>query len=97
LRGFGEIGFYTDDFKPYYVCDLAGANPSYWHNGRWKKRLYRTYVWLKDHGFSTFHFDGHIPMPYNKHDFLTVFGKLDYGRKPGFCINTMYFNQVEEQ
>lgn len=89
--------YYSDDIKNSVDLDLSWEEYEKVHNN-WKRRLRRTYEYLKEQNLSTFNYETHIPVRYNKHLFQDIINKSigwdeDRGGY-GYTINTLYFNQI---
>jgi len=82
------------DVRPYWAGRLDRKPREFWGDGQWKKRLRRTYGLLLMREQTTYHYDSHCPMPYNKWQFFKVMNSVDYRAGRGFCINTLYFNSI---
>lgn len=85
-----------DDFKPRYLGDLGNIriNPK---SNNWKKRLIRTRDLLKNTGKTTYHYDSHYPMIYNKESFIEIMRKYPPVNSGGYTINTLYFNSILDE
>jgi len=85
-----------EDFEPKYITNLVGDNFSFKNANRWKKRLERTKNLLQEGGFTTFHYESHYPMLYNRASFEDIFMNLELTNTEGVTINTFYFNNYLE-
>jgi hypothetical protein len=85
-----DCGF--EEFRPYYVDDLAKRN---WPEkpAGWQKRLHHTMAYLKTRDFPTFDFDGHVPYPMRKSRVAELLHH-PYAHGDGLTIFTLYFNAV---
>lgn len=85
-----------DDFRPKYIGDLSKVtiNPK---SNNWKKRLIRTRELLKSNGKTTYHYDSHYPMIYNKDSFVEIMKKYPPVNMCGYTINTLYFNSILDE
>ena len=82
------------DLKAYHLGPLDEKRGGFWGFGKWKRRLRRTYGLLLHEGLPTLHYDSHIPMLYQRERFVQVMSRWPYREGLGYCINTLYFNQV---
>jgi len=82
------------DVKPFYVSDLAKVRESWWGKGRWKRRMKRTYELLASRQRSTYHYDSHVLVPFNKYKFVWVMTGCNFEEGIGYTINTVYFNSL---
>lgn len=85
-----------DDFRPKYLGDLSTIH---WNSAanNWKKRLKHTYEVLKKEGKTTFHYDSHYPMIYNRDSFKEIMKKYPSDNRNGYTINTLYFNNILDE
>lgn len=82
---------------------LAPFDSNLYHNGEylpsattdgWYKRLNNT---AKLFSKPFYNFDLHIPTIYQGDLFRKVMFSVPYGIKPGYCINSLYFNSIDIQ
>jgi hypothetical protein len=96
--------FINDDhifMKPINIEDI----PSY-HKGNiynailsednlWHRRLIRTADVLSKNGYTTYHYDCHVPMVFNKRHFIDAMSIYDYSSDIGYTIKSLYGNMVQ--
>jgi hypothetical protein len=80
------------EIKPYHKGDLQSFTKEFFELNFWRGRLFRTKNILLQKGFSTFHFDCHIPMVINKHKFPQVISQFDFERNIGYTMKSLYGN-----
>jgi hypothetical protein len=85
----------VDDFRPKYLGDLSRVNINPKNN--WKRRLKNTYELLQREGKTTYHYESHYPMIYNKETFVEIMNKYPSDNKHGYTINTLYFNNILDE
>lgn len=84
---------YSKDIKPLYKFDLNEYD--FIKVNRWRNRLKNTYEILKKEGKTTFNYDSHIPVVYNKEKFESIFTKYNWFQEgEGYTINSIYFNNI---
>lgn len=76
----------------YHKGDMATFDAAYFEKNFWRGKLYRTFNLLKKKGFSTWHFDGHVPIIMNKKLFPEIMSKFDYAKDIGYCMKSLYAN-----
>ena len=82
------------DIKPLHKGDLNGAEFVQLNN--WGRRVKNTFELLFHHDLSTFFYETHIPVIYDKSEFIKIMGKQNWAiEKGGYTINTLYFNQLK--
>ena len=64
-------------------------------NGKWYKRLDNTMKLIGNKDF--YNYDTHMPVVINNRKFIKVAVSVPYGEGIGCCINSMYFNFLEEK
>lgn len=80
-----------EDFYPKYMTDLEGKILP--PNNSWFRRLGSTRDMLKIKGKTTFHYESHYPMIYNKESFInTMKDHIE-----DCTINTYYFNTILDE
>lgn len=82
------------ELKAYHIGRLEDKPADFWGGGRWKRRLRRTYGLLLHEEKTTFHYDSHVPMVYERESFESVMTSWPYQQGIGYCINTLYFNML---
>lgn len=95
-----DFVFWNDDFMVLQPTDLT--NYPFYHKGSLEnatdsKSMYRhtmrhTLEYLKESGKTTFNYDTHCPIIYNKQKFLTTFEEIDFNIPFGYGIKSMYAN-----
>lgn len=97
--------FINDDhlvLKPIQVADVPALHKGnmqeykedYWKLNYWRGRLKRTMEVLAEKGYSTFHFDCHTPILFNKKKFKEVVSKFNYQEGKGLTMKSLYGNVV---
>ena len=81
------------DCRAWHVGNMARYGMGFWQ-GQWKQRLLNTFNWLRAHGCTTYHHDGHVPMPIHRDSFLANCTNMPYNQGHGFTVHTGYFNTV---
>jgi hypothetical protein len=76
----------------YHKGDMETFPKEYFEAGFWRTKLHRTFSLLKKKGFTTFHFDGHVPMIINKKLFPEIIKKFEYSNGIGYCMKSLYAN-----
>lgn len=84
-----------DDFYPRYLNNIFNLNVV--SNNRWKRRVLHTAEILRKEKKTTFHYECHYPMIYNKKSFLQIIGKYNVFDTNGYTINTLYFNNILDE
>jgi len=74
--------------KPYYLYDLKFRTD---YRNRWAKRLENTKNILLSENKSTYNYESHYPMVYDRDSFVRVM------KRERVTINTYYFNSVLEK
>jgi hypothetical protein len=84
----------ASELPPYYKLDLATCKDEYFQDNAWKGVLFRTRAILKKMGYSTLHFDCHVPIVFNKKMFPEVISRFPYEKDTGFTMKSLYGNVV---
>lgn len=61
--------------------------------GDWIKKLKTTRELLKINGKTSYNYDSHMPVKYNKQKFIDTMLRYPYGEGLGVTLDTLYFNQ----
>lgn len=89
---FLNIDFDAVNFPNFYKCDIEFTAKKVRNMYRFAVR--NTLAILKEKGYSTFNFDTHTPIIYNKHKFLEVMPGYDWTIRYGYIIKSLYGNTV---
>jgi hypothetical protein len=76
----------------FHKGDMTTFDSDFWKFNYWRTRLKRTMQVLKQMGFSTFHYDCHAPMLFNRQSFENVMQYFDYSTAPGLTMKSLYGN-----
>lgn len=83
-----------DDFYPRYSINIDRLPIK---RNRWKMRVWDTVQELKRIGKTTYNYEIHFPMLYNKESFIGVMNKYPLQDHKGYTINTLYFNNILDE
>lgn len=72
--------------------DFLNGKPN---EGIYVKRLYRTLEILKQKKLTTLHYDCHVPIIINKHEFPRVMDRFDYHLSVGYGMKSLYGNTLK--
>lgn len=72
--------------------DMTTFAPDYWTLNYWRGRLKRTMQVLREHNYTTFHFDCHTPIVFNKQSFPEIMGRFNYSEGAGYTMKSLYGN-----
>lgn len=79
---------------PLHKGDMRTYLPDFWKVNFWRKRLKRTMDELKRQGLTTFHFDCHTPIVFNKKQFQEAMQQFAWQTDIGFTMKSLYGNIV---
>ncbi len=82
------------EIPPYRKMDLTTCPDSYFQDNSWRGRLWRTKNILLKKGYTTYHYDCHVPIVINKNLFPEVVGRFDYQKDTGYTMKSLYGNVV---
>ncbi len=85
------------EIPPYRKMDLTKCPDSYFQDNSWRGRLWRTKNVLLKKGYSTFHYDCHVPMVFNKKLFPEVVNRFDYNKDIGYTMKSLYGNVIHQE
>lgn len=80
------------DIPAYHKGCLTSYPDTHWDNSLWRTRLFNTMNVLRLKGFSSFNYDIHVPILFNKHKFLKAIDLFDYKKGIGFTMKSLYGN-----
>lgn len=95
--------FWSDDQLALRKFDAAILMPVYNPRGpaafrrhcRWYDRMLNTFNYLHSRGRKLdWNWDSHLPQLLDKKRFYELISPIDYGRLPGYCVNTLYFGLI---
>ena len=72
--------------------DMTHFAPDYWTLNYWRGRLKCTMQVLREHNYTTLHFDCHTPIVFNKHLFPEIMGRFNYSEGVGYTMKSLYGN-----
>jgi hypothetical protein len=84
------------EIPPYRKMDLTTCPDSYFQDNSWRGRLWRTKNILLKKGYTTFHYDAHVPIVFNKNIFPEVISRFDYHMDIGYTMKSLYGNVVHQ-
>lgn len=79
---------------PFHKGDMTSFEPKYWELNFWRKRLKRTMEVLSGEHYTTYHFDCHTPIIFNKHIFKEAVRRFNYADGIGYTMKSLYGNLV---
>jgi len=82
------------DIGYYHKGNFADFPESFWNTELHRRRLKRTFEILKERGLSTYHFDLHVPIIFNKQKFKQTIPSFDFTKGIGFTTKSIYANPV---
>lgn len=82
------------DVPPLHKGDMRTYPTDFWMLNFWRKRLKRTMNELKRQGLTTFNFDCHTPIVFNKQRFQEVMQNFDWHTDIGYTMKSLYGNMV---
>jgi hypothetical protein len=80
------------DVPALHKGDMTTFSPDYWKLNYWRDRLKRTMQVLKEHYYTTLHFDCHTPIVFNKHIFPEIMRRFNYSDGIGYTMKSLYGN-----
>lgn len=88
----------ASSIKPYHKGDMSDFDTSYFRTGNsWRLRLENTFFTLRGMKLSTYHFDCHTPIVFDKSIFPEVMNKFNYSSPPGLTMKSLYGNMVHSK
>ncbi|HAN19627.1 MAG: hypothetical protein A2X13_14695 [Bacteroidetes bacterium GWC2_33_15] len=85
---------HVSDIGFYHCGNFESFPETFWHSELHRQRLKRTYEVLRKKGYSTFHFDIHVPIIINKKKFLEIVPTFDFKFDIGYTMKSIYANPV---
>jgi hypothetical protein len=82
------------EIPAFHKGDMKTFPKEYWELNYWRKRLQRTMHVLRGKGLTTYHFDCHTPIVFNKNLFPEIFSQFDYSEGIGLTMKSIYGNSV---
>lgn len=82
------------DVPPLHKGDMTSFDAKYWELNFWRSKLKRTMEVLCSKGNSTFHFDCHTPIIFNKNYFSDIVSRFNYSEGIGYTMKSLYGNSV---
>jgi hypothetical protein len=79
----------------YYDGNLEQAIQRKRKNGGYKDALVNTMDILQAKGLPTLHYDGHLPIIYDKKKFIEVMHACNWKKRFGYVIKSLYANSIE--
>ena len=78
----------------FHKGDMNTYQESFWQLNFWRGRLRRTMEILNQKGLTSYHFDCHTPIIFNKHLFPQVMANFPYKEGIGLTMKSLYGNSV---
>ncbi|NQU87033.1 MAG: hypothetical protein HQ541_14855 [Mariniphaga sp.] len=79
---------------PYHKGNMVEFPDRYWKLNYWRKRLQLTKEILLEKKHTTFHFDCHTPVVFDKKVFPIIFKRFNYKENIGYTMKSIYGNVV---
>lgn len=83
-----------EDIPPFHKGDLMDYPDKYFNVNIWRNRLGRTKDILREKGLSTYHFDCHTPILFDKQKFIEIMQEFNYQEGFGYTMKSLYGNSI---
>lgn len=83
-----------EDIPPFHKGDMMDYPDKYFKLNIWRNRLGRTKEILREKGRSTYHFDCHTPILFDKQKFIDIMQEFNYQEGIGYTMKSLYGNST---